>query len=105
MLAGGLRGQEEAKHVDVELSVERLLSNGLDRGEFIHAGVVHQDVEAAVGFHRGIDEVLRLGSLRHVALDRDRLAALTGDVGYYLVCPRLTGGVIDNNGRTFRGEL
>ena len=36
--------QDRTQHVGVELAMELGLGDGFDRLEFVHAGVVHQDV-------------------------------------------------------------
>ncbi len=56
VLDGGLRGEQAAEHVDVEDPVEVLLGDRLERREGVDAGVVDQDVEAAIGLDRGVDD-------------------------------------------------
>ena len=63
----GLRGQQEAEHIDVEYAVELFFGDGLDRGELVDAGVVDENVEAAVVLDRRVDDALGLGGLGDVA--------------------------------------
>ena len=71
-----LRRKKQAEHVEVELLVEVLRGDGLERRELVNAGVVHQHVELSVG-GLGLGEetfdVVRFGD---VGLHGDRFAAL-----------------------------
>jgi hypothetical protein len=85
--------------------VKVLRCNGLDRGEFVDAGIVNEDVdtpEGSLGVGKQADDVAGVGD---IALQGDRLAAGGGDVGDDLVGSGLAGGVVDNDGRTGRGEV
>ena len=68
VLDGGLRGEQKTEHVDVEMPVELLFGDGLDGSELVHAGVVDEDVEAAVVLDGCVDDALaprRLWRRRH----------------------------------------
>src|SRR5580704_7398374 len=52
----GLRREEQAKDVQVELFVEVLRSDLLERAELINAGVVDQNVDGAELLGYGLDE-------------------------------------------------
>ena len=63
MLDGGLRGQQQAEDVDVELPVEMVFGDGFDGAEFIDAGVVDQDIESAEVLDGGGDDALASAAL------------------------------------------
>jgi hypothetical protein len=65
--------------MDVKHLVELFFGNRLDRTELVDAGVVDQDVEAAVIADRCLDDALCLGSLGDVAPYGDGLATGLGD--------------------------
>ena len=78
---GRLGGQQQAQHVGVELPVEMVLGDILQRRELVYPGVVHEDVEPAVGTDGGVDDVpprLRDTALTATALPpRSAIAATT----------------------------
>jgi hypothetical protein len=85
--------------------VEVLLGDGLDGGELVDAGVVDEDVEAAVVLDGRVDDALGFrGGLGDVAAHGDGLAAGRGDGGDNGVRAGLAGGVVDDDGCAFRGE-
>ncbi len=59
--------------------LEALLGEVRDRDEVGDGGVVHQDVDRAVGGRGLLDQPLALGRLRQVGLDQHRLAAGLAD--------------------------
>ena len=106
VLDGGLGGEQQAEHVDVEHPVERFLGDGLDGGELVHPGVVDQDVEPAVGLDRRVDDALaRRPPWRRRPSTATALPPLAGDVGDHLVGPGLAGRVVHHHRRAFGGEL
>ena len=88
----------------LNMLVELLFGDGLDRAELVNAGVVDEDVEAAKVFDGCVDDALRFGGLGDVAPHGDSLAAGRGDGGDDGVRAGLAGGVIDDDGCAFRGE-
>ena len=72
--------------------------------EFVHPGVVHQDVETPVVRDGGVDDALRVGGLGHVAAHGDGLAASFEDFVDGLVRTGFAGGVVDDHGRPLGGE-
>ena len=87
MCARRLRHQQEAQHVDVEHFVELRLGDRFERRKIVDARVVDQDVEAAKGGDRGVDQAFGFGGLGDVALYGDGSAALACD-GFDYVYPR-----------------
>jgi hypothetical protein len=59
---GCLRGERETEHVNVKHLVELFFGDGLEGGELVYAGVVNEDVEAAIVFDGGVDDALRPSS-------------------------------------------
>ena len=74
VLDGCLRREQKTEHVDVKHLVELVFGDGLDGAELVYAGVVNEDVEAAVVFDGCVDYALSLGRLGDVAPDGDSLA-------------------------------
>jgi hypothetical protein len=96
-----LGGEQEPQDVDVEHLVELVLGDVRDRREFIDAGIVDQDVEAAVGRDRGVDYALRLGGLRDVAVRGDGLAARLLDDAHDGVGALLARRIVDDDRGAF----
>jgi hypothetical protein len=88
---GCLRGEQKTEHVNVKHLVELFFGDGLDGGELVYAGVVNEDVEAAIVFDGGVDDALRLSSLGDVAPQSDSLATGCGDGGDNSVRASLAG--------------
>src|ERR1700679_1196173 len=101
MLCRCLGRQQQSEHVDVELLMEGLLSDGLKRGEFINPGVVHQDIQTSVVLNRGVDDACSLDRLRDVAGYRNSLAASRCDCRHDSLSARLAGSVVDYHRSTF----
>ena len=59
MLDRGLRGEQEAKHINVEYLMEQLLGDFLDGSECVDAGIVDENVEASIGLDSGVNDALR----------------------------------------------
>ena len=91
---GCLRGEQKTEHVNVKHLVELFFGDGLDGGELIHAGVVNEDVEAAIVFDCGVDDALGLSSLGDVAPHGNSLATGCGDVGDNSLRPSLAGSIV-----------
>ncbi len=75
------------------------------RCELVHAGVVYQDIQlliSGLGFREQASDVVGLGD---VGLDSDRFAPFFGDMTDDVVGARLAGGVIDDDGGAFGGEM
>ena len=104
VLDRGLRDEQEAEDVDVELLVEVLRRDGFEGRELVDAGVVDQDVELAEGLDGGVDDGLRVGGLGDVSVDGDGLAAGLGDGVDDGVGAGLAGGVVDDDGGARGGE-
>ena len=96
--------REEAEDVEVELGVEGLLGDLVEGREGVDAGVVDEDVEAAVRLFGLGEEFGDVGLPGDVALDGDGLAACGGDVGDDLVGSGLAGGVVDDDAGAGGGE-
>jgi hypothetical protein len=86
------------------VTVKVILADILDRHEFIDAGVVDEDIEAAVVLDRRVDHALRSRAGGDVAADGDRVAAGRGNRGDHRVRTRLAGCIVDDDGRAFGGE-
>ena len=55
VLDGCLRGEQKTEHVNVKCLVKLVFGDGLDPSELVYAGVVNEDVEAAVVFDGGVE--------------------------------------------------
>ena len=97
-LYGFLGGEKEAEYVEVELFVEVFGSDGFERPEFEDAGVVDQDIEAAVSLFGLLEEAGNVLVLRYVGLNRGRFAAFIGDAFYDSVGAGFTGGIVHDYG-------
>jgi len=75
VLDGRLRDKQKAEYVNVEYLVELVFRDRFNRRELIHAGVIHQDVEATVVLDGRIDDALGFGGLRDVTTYGNRFAA------------------------------
>ena len=85
--------------------MEVFLGDLFERGEFIDARVVHEDVQQTERLLRFLEQAVDVRFLRDIGLNRDGPAALGGDLGDDLVRAGPAGGVIDDDGGSFRGEL
>ena len=70
---------EEAEDVDVELAVEGIFGDGFEWREFVHAGIIDENVEAAVIFDGCRDDALGFGGFGNVATYGNGFAAGCGD--------------------------
>jgi hypothetical protein len=104
MFDGGLGGEQETEYVYVEDLVEVRFGDGLNGGEFVNAGVVDEDIQAAESFDGCFDELLRIGGLGDIATDCDGFASVGGYGGDYDVRASFAGGVVDHHGGAFGGE-
>jgi len=104
VLGCGLCGEKEPEHVDIEYLMEVILGDGLKRRTLVDARVVNEDVDAAVILDGCVDNALRAGCLRHVAMHSESLAAVFGDMSDDGVRARLAGGIIDDHRCAFSGE-
>ena len=105
VLDGFLSREDQAEDIEIELLVEVLGSHGLERGEFVDAGVVHQDIDPAerlLGFREEPPHIDLRGQVR---LHRDGLAVLAGDLVDDLLGPVLARRVVDDDRRALRGEF
>ena len=84
-----LNRQNRPENVRVELPMEFILRNGLERLEFEYAGVVHEHVDRPESFLCLVEQLLHIDCLRYVAFDRDGLAPFAGDLGDNVVRSRL----------------
>jgi hypothetical protein len=78
--------------------VEVLRRDGLKRQHLVHARVVHEDIELAVGLDSGVNDGLCVGGFGDVTLDGDGLAARGGDGGDDLVGTGFVRCVVDDDG-------
>jgi hypothetical protein len=97
-------GEEQAKDVGVEETVEMLCGELFDRSELIDSGVVDKDVEAAEGGVGLSEEPLHVGGIGDIPLDRDCFAALAGDAIDNAVSVVFAGDVIDDDGSSLLGK-
>ena len=86
--------QDRTEDVGVELAMEFVFGDILERSERVDAGVVHQHVRRAEGLLRLRKEPFHVGRFRDVALDCDRLAALAGNLRDHAVRSLLAGGIV-----------
>ena len=77
--------QENAKHVGVEVPVEFLFRDRLDRGEPVDAGIVDEHIDQPERASCLGEQALDISGLRNIALDRSGLAAIAGDLRDYLL--------------------
>lgn len=77
----GVAEEDRALHVHREDVVEQLGGEVLDPGEAGVDRVVHHDVDAAVGGHRGIDDGRQRADVAQVGHDPEGVAAECGDLG------------------------
>ena len=71
----GLRGENEAEHVNVENPVELVFGDRFDRRELVDPLIVDEDVETAIALDGGVDDTLRLRDLGDVTMHGNRFAA------------------------------
>src|SRR4029077_1921058 len=103
---GGFTGAEnQAQNVGVEMLPEIFFADIFERLEFIHAGVVDEDIELAVGLLGFGEQPIDVGWLGNVGLHRNGFAARAGYFGYDAISVFLAGGIIDDHRRAFAREL
>ncbi len=100
-----MRGQEQAEHVQIELFVKMLRRDIFQRLEIVDAGVVHQDIQFVVCLFRFREQLLHFGGPGKIRLDADGLAAVLLDAGHDALGPFFAGAVVNDDRRTFGGEL
>ena len=95
----------QAEDVEVELLVVVLFSHRFERAEFVDAGVVHEDVDVAVGGFGFGEEAIDVGFLRDVGLHGDGLPAALHDGIDDAIRAFFARGVVDNDARAGGGEM
>src|SRR5690606_12357176 len=98
-----LGAEEHALEVDVEPAVPDLFGGIVDGHHVEYARIVDENVDGAVVGERPTGHLLDLADLRHVAAQRDRIAAAVADRGGHRLCPRLVE-VGDHHASTLPGE-
>ena len=96
-----LGGEQYTLDVDIELALEVLFGDLLDRRELINGGVVDENVEVAEGLFGFGEDVFHVLDFADIAVDGDGLAAGLHDLGDDAIRALLVGGVIDDD----RGAL
>src|SRR4029077_19847849 len=91
-----LGGEQQAEHVDVEVSVKVFFGNVFDRREPVDTRVIDEDIQATELLDRGLDDVLRGPCRGNVAVNCDCLAPGRHDFRDYFVRAGCAGGVIDD---------
>src|SRR5262249_56285858 len=81
---GVLHAEEDTLGVDAHEGVPMRGTEGVAIVRAADPRVVHEDVDASISAHRGLDRLLPVELARHVELDELRLAAVAID----LLCPR-----------------
>src|SRR6266851_8124882 len=71
-----LRRQQQAQHIQVELRVEVLRSNRLQRLEVEDPGIIDENIDLPIGRDGLLEQPNNIFLLRNIALHRDGLAAL-----------------------------
>ena len=94
----GLRGEQKAEHVEVELLVEVLGRDDFDGSEVVDAGVVDEHIDGAELLHGLRDERPDGIGIGEVGLDGNGLAAGSVDFGNDLFCVGLAAGIVDGDG-------
>ena len=100
---GGAGGKKDTEYINVEHLVEVVFGDIFNGSELIDAGVVDEDVEAAIVLDGCVDDALRFSGLGDVSADSDGFAAGCGDGGDDDVGTSLAGGIVDHDGCAFRG--
>ena len=77
--------ENQAQDIQIELLVEMLRGDLLEREHFINPCVVHKNVESAKGPFRFGKQTVDVRFFGHVRLYRQRLAPLGGDFAHDLV--------------------
>src|SRR5207247_6646155 len=75
----GLRSENQAEHIQIEMLVEVLLRHVFQRGEFIDARVVDENVEPAKGFLHLGEKPFDVGLPGNISLHRYGFASGAGD--------------------------
>ena len=104
MRGRGVAEMDGAHQVHVDLAAPFVRRRVLERLSDREAGVVHQDVEAAVVCNDALDHGLHRGAIRDVGLISLRLAALLAnfrDDGFGFIG---RAAMVDGDCRAFRGE-
>ena len=68
---GFLRGEQQAEHIEVELLMEVLGGDAFEWRKLEDAGVVHENVEFAVGAFGFGEQALDVFEFRNVGMDGD----------------------------------
>ena len=95
----------QATYVQIELLMEVLGCDRLQRQELVNAGIVHQDVELPVNALHFAEKARNVRSLRDVTLHRDGLPALIRDAFHHSISAGLAAGIIDHDGCAFRSQM
>ncbi len=74
MFDGCLRDEQKTEYVDVKYPVELVWGDGIYWAVLVYAGVVHEDVEAAVDLYCGLDEAPGLLGIGDVAANGNGFA-------------------------------
>ena len=105
MPGGLLRRQQQPQHVEIELAVEVLRRNAIERREFVDAGIVDENVDRAERPDRFSHHRSSRAGGGEVAMHCDRLSALRRDGGDDLLRARLARRVIDADRSACGSEL
>ncbi len=105
MFGGLLRGEQQTEHVQVELLVKMFRGDFTERGEFINAGVVHQNIDLAERLFRFLEEPLDVGLFGDIGLHGDGLASFLFDLTDDAVRAGFAGGIIHDDRRASRREF
>jgi len=96
---------DQAKHIQVELLVEKLFGDFSQRRKFVNAGVVDQDIEFAEGLLRLVKQFFNVRFLCDVGLQGNGFAAFAGDFSDDPVGAFFTRRIIHRHRRAFRGKM
>src|SRR5260370_1078354 len=102
---GLVSGEEQAEYIEIELFVEMLGRNRLERQELVGARIVYQNIQLSIrilGFGEETSYVLWLGD---VSLDGNRFSAFLSNALNDGVGAGLAGCVVDDDCRAFRGKV
>ena len=100
-----LGAEDQPENVGVEVLAEMLFVHIFERLQVINAGVVHQNVELAVGLFGFREQAIDVGGLGDIGLNGDSLSACAGDFCHDAIGVLLAGCVVHYHGRAFRREL
>src|SRR6266446_7005081 len=96
--------EEGAAQIGGDHPVEVLQRAVRDRVERHDAGAVHHHVDPPEGLERVAEEVVHVGSARHVRRDRDRAAVRGLDLAHQLPGPRRVAGVGRHHREAIAGQ-